>query len=488
MISPYTRDFQIQLLINLLRDKKFFEETVGRLHLSDFDLPPCRLIFEIARTYFLKHRELPPFRVIELELIQTLQYPSLEYETVLQEAEHESLAGIMSMFARSAPSDLAVPYYREKLHGFMSHMRLAAAKGLGLTAEQELAESVRIHSEVSKVGRNRVILVNATSRPPDMSAVLGGRIGIGLNKVDKLINYGLTSGQTGMVVACTGIGKTNTGLNMCVAAALKNTRSLFMTLENTVDMIHNRIFGMFAHIEAQHLIQRSLLDKNSAWRLDFVSGDAFRYHNYITIADCTQRPHGVDDIKDIISVWLEDQIERLGHKEEECRLINVDWIEKIVDAGIVGIHKNMSTADRIKHRMEALAEINRSFKKILWTSTQGTRAAQNHEIIVRGDIANSIHVMDPLDLCIGLAPSVIATDTRDDDDVTNPVCDRRLNVSLLKTRESAATGRHRQVYQGKTLRLWDDESQFTAATQLADQCNMDGLLKLMAPQSVTPGK
>jgi hypothetical protein len=321
-----------------------------------------------------------------------------------------------------------------------------------------------------------------------MSAVLGGRIGIGLNKVDKLINYGLTSGQTGMVVACTGIGKTNTGLNMCVAAALKNTRSLFMTLENTVDMIHNRIFGMFAHIEAQHLIQRSLLDKNSAWRLDFVSGDAFRYHNYITIADCTQRPHGVDDIKDIISIWLEDQIERLGHKEEECRLINVDWIEKIVDAGIVGIHKNMSTADRIKHRMEALAEINRSFKKILWTSTQGTRAAQNHEIIVRGDIANSIHVMDPLDLCIGLAPSVIATDTRDDDDVTNPVCDRRLNVSLLKTRESASTGRHRQVYQGKTLRLWDDESQFTAATQLADQCNMDGLLKLMAPQSVTPGK
>ena len=488
MISPYTRDFQIQLLINLLRDKKFFEETVSRLHLSDFDLPPCRLIFEIARTYFQKHRELPPFRVIELELVQTLQYPSLDYETVLQEAEHEALAGIMSMLARSATTDLAIPYYREKLHGYMSHMRLAATRGLGLSAEQELVESVRIHSEVSKVGRNRVILVNATSRPPDMAEMLGGRIGTGLNKIDKLINYGLASGQTGMIVACTGIGKTNTALNMCVAAALKNVRSLFMTLENPVDMIHNRIFGMFAHIEAQLLIQRSLLDKNSAWRFNYVIGETFRYHNYITIADCTQRPHSVEDIKDVINVWLEDQVERLGHKEEECRLIDVDWIERIVDDGIKGIHKNMSTADRIHHRMEALAEINRSFKKILWTATQGTRDAQKHEIIVRGDIANSIHVMDPLDLCIGLAPSVLATDIRDDDDITNPVCDRRLNVSMLKTRESAATGRHRQIYQGKTLRLWDDESQFTAATQLADQCNMDGLLKLMTPQAVTPGR
>ena len=68
MISlQFNRDYQCRLLINLLADEQLFAKLAQNLHLDDFELSACRLIYEIARDYHMKHHKLPPFSTVEFE-------------------------------------------------------------------------------------------------------------------------------------------------------------------------------------------------------------------------------------------------------------------------------------------------------------------------------------------------------------------------------------------------------------------------------------
>jgi len=101
----YTSDFQIKLLANLLSDKKWFGEVASSIHLSDFDMSPCRLVFEIARTYYEKFGDIPPSSVIQIEVERAIQNPMATYETVVQEQEYESLAYVMKCVSAINQSD-----------------------------------------------------------------------------------------------------------------------------------------------------------------------------------------------------------------------------------------------------------------------------------------------------------------------------------------------------------------------------------------------
>lgn len=490
----YTRDFQISLLIHLLYDPKFFKDVHERMHLTDFDLPACRLIFEITRAYYAKFKSMPSFNVLTLELIQATR-PSSPYETTLQDGELESLAGVMDMLGRFSLTNLTTPYFREHLPLYLCELRTRQVRELALPTQQEIEKIVNIRQDMTRLTGNQIILINAMDKIEDEDPVQGLRLSTGIAKVDGLLGGGIKRQETAMIVACTGVGKTNAMLNFTVSNALRGIYSLFITMENVASMIIRRYQGMMTNVDANWLIEHSSRrPQDVAWRLNYANSPQFRFNSHVTIADLCTGKHGVTDIERAIIQWKEHMIERRGLSENVCCLVCVDWLERVDSAGISRITKHMNDARVLQIILEELGEMARRHNVGMWTATQGTRDAQGREFLDIKHTAHAIHIHDPLDLSIGLAPVQTGNSTgvdlglSDDSNIVQPPCDRTLNISFMKARSGALTGRVRPLYQGPTLRFWNDKSTADKVNQYLSKCHSyDELERMYDLMLMKPG-
>lgn len=488
MISlVYTRDFQIKLLINMLSDSKFFEDVCHNVHLADFDLTACRLIFEVAREYFDKYQKVPPFDILTLQVERALHGFNTEYETTLQDGEYESLAGVLGMLARNKPEDLSVAYFRDELRGYLSHVRFAQAEERAQPAEQRIAEIVKMNEDLQRVNSDDIIFMNATKRSVEENINGEVHIGTGVHAIDNCINGGLLRKQIAMLVACTGVGKTCGMINFAANNAIRGYLSLFITLENPGKMIRDRYLGILANVDADWLGKGSeLWTPDVVWRMNYANSDSFRFADNVTIADCTLRAHSLADIERIIIKWKTMMIEKYGYSEDLCCLVFVDWLEKISAEGLHGLNRTTNEAKVLQLLLEALGEIARRHNVIIWTAMQGTRDAQGREVLDIKHTAHSIHAHDPLDLSIGLAPVVrvvagvdSAYITPNEDNSKQPPCDRRLNASFMKSRQAAVAGKYTSFYQGPTLRFWDKKDHADMAARYSKQCDMESVYRIM---------
>lgn len=494
MISMlYTKDFQIRMLAALYVDPKLFADTNGWFHLSDFDLAPCRLIFEVCRNFWRKNNRLPTFDILSLEVLAAVGAPG-KYETMIQLLEEEPLAQIMGIVHRTRWDPGSSAYFRAEINGYIKHMRLSQLDAMGITdAQSRMAETVRIHQEIERAGvsENDTLFMDALDRTEDPKMV-GDRIGLGVHGIDRLINMGLTRKMLAMLVACTGVGKTCGLINIGVNAALQALRSLFITLELPGQRIADRFQGIMAGIDAAWFSKpETLWTPDVQWRLNYAASPEFKYRNNMTIADCSERAQSLADIDAVIARWKDRQLSR-GFTDESCAVVFVDWLEKIDITGVKGVTKNTNDATALKKVLEHLGEIGRRHNVLIWTATQATRDAMGREVLDIKHTAHSIHVHDPLDLSIGIAPQQPPADNGNPAFIPNedtymsmgnevqPPCDRGLNASFMKTRYSAVAGKYTNFYQGPTLRFWDRKEQARIAQEMADAGDMEHMFMAMA--------
>lgn len=485
----YTKDFQIRLLAALYTDPKLFSDTHGWFHLADFDLAPCRLIFEITRSFWKTTGSLPTFDVLSIEVLRAVGSPG-RYETVIQLLDEEPLAQIMAIIHRTRYDSGTSTYFRGEIKNYLSHMRMSQLDAMGLVdANTRITETLRINEELSRAGIGETDVLFSNAMAADANQIKDGDfIGTGVRGIDRLINNGLKRGMEAMLVACTGVGKTCGLINISVSAALRNLRTLFITLELPRRAIADRFQGIVGNIDAAWFSKpETLWTPDVAWRLDYVRRPEFKYGQNITIADCSERAQTVQDLDTIIARWKAAQIAK-GICDEDCAVVFLDWLEKIDSAGVRGVTKNTNDATVLKKMLEEIGEMGRRHNVLIWTATQATRDAMGREVLDIKHTAHSIHVHDPLDLSIGLAPAVPPGDGNGDEryipnedtymavgNSAQPPCDRILNASFMKTRYAAVAGRYTDLYQGPTLRFWDSREQCRQAQQVANRQDMDSL-------------
>lgn len=491
MSLTYTRDFQIKMLVNLLADKKWFGEVASSMHLTDFDVTPCRLVFEIARTYYEKFSDLPPASVIQLEVERAINNPMTAYDTVVQDQELEALLYVMRAVMARNPADIAVDYYRHELRGYLSHVRMSQLQGNANqleSTEEHIANIVKLHDELGKIGDGESItFMDAMDAIEELQSGNACRVGTGLYTIDNMINGGLKSGQLGMLVAASGVGKTTGMLNFGVNAAIRGVHSLTITLENPGTMILGRFQSLMANIDIQ-LMSKPLAEwpQPSIDRLRYVNSPGFKFRNMMKCVDRSTKTQRVGEIDTIVGRWRDWLKSLPDYNQDNCAVVYVDWLEKLDPTGTPGINKNTPNDVVWQKVLEYLGEIARRHGVQMWTATQATRGALGKEIIESGMIAHSIHTLDPLDLAIGLAPvnsvkttGVDARGVKDDDAGEQPPCDRMMNASFLKARESPVAGKVKSFYQGKTLRFWPNPGVAALAFEMAESGRLDELYTIM---------
>lgn len=500
MISlTYTRDFQIKLLVNLISDAKWFGEVCGSIHLSDFDMVGCRLVFEVARSYYTKFGALPPAGVMQIEVERGVLNPMGTYETAVPPQEHESLAYVMRAVMKCSPSDIAIDYYRHELKGYLSHVRMSqlqAASDSMSSPEDQIANIVKLNDDLVKLGGgDSITFMDAMDKLDESQTTNSMRVGTGLHTIDNMINGGLKNGQIGLLVASSGVGKTTGMINFAVNAAIKAVPSLMITLENPGAMIMSRFQSIMANVDIKWLSQPvASWPQDARDRIAYVNSPEFKFRGYMSCVDRSTKTQRVSDMDAIIGRWVETLAAKPDYDDSKCKIVYIDWLEKLDPTGTPGINKNTAPDVIWQKVLEYIGEIARRHGVQAWTATQTTRGAIGKEIIEAVMIAHSVHALDPLDLAIGLAPINAATtpgvdvvvNQRDDDAAEQPPCDRMMNASFLKAREAPVAGKVRSFYQGKTLRFWPNKGTAMKALELAEAGRLDELYGTMELRPTAP--
>jgi replicative DNA helicase len=466
----YTRDWQLKFLCALISDPNFFSDAEKNLHIDDFDIPACRLVFEIVRRYYRKHEAMPTYSVIGIEIERACTGYDLSYSTAITSAEIESLGWVLKEVHRcysKMPNSENTPYFKSEMKTYLAQVRMAKLNSeFGTSAEHKIEAAVKIHDDLNKINGEDIEFENALDDIPEDLSTDALRVATGVPPIDLRINNGLKQKQIALLVAATGVGKTCGMINFAVNNAIAGLNSLFITLENPATMIKQRFQSIVGYFDASLFnTPLSKWPSDALERRKIVTAPSFPYAKSMTIADRSTKAQTMSDIEAIICKWKETMLKR-GLSEDECPVVYIDWIEKIDPTGLKHLNKSSNSSDVWQRVMESIGEIARRNNIVAWTAEQATRKAQASEWLKREDIAHSSHILDPVDVSIGIAPVKVdeykgrkgAVSIDDDDDSsTAPVCDRKLRASFLKIREGAGTNTACEFYQCPTLKFFPEQ-------------------------------
>jgi len=468
----FNRDYQCRLLVNMVRSSKLFGQLSADIHLNDFDLGGCRLIYEIVRSYYEKQKgTVPPFSTIELEVLRVLQGNDTQYETLVQPDEVESVANILGMIAGTPESQLDPSYFVASIREFLMNTRLLSIESQGLPADQKIAKIIKENELLNRVGNTALVFHNAMTKVEPLQGSDQERYGTGMLKIDRLLNGGICRRQHGVVIAGTGVGKTNFFLNCHVWAAVHNFMSLDIALEMELWMLRERFQAMMAHIDAGWFQAPNdpRFDPASAWRHSIAISPDFRYNDKFDVIDYSATYITLEQVRESIIAWKEHCYKKGHDVDKECCLVTLDYADKLLHDGLPGVTKNTNDSDKLTKISEGLANIGRQQNVAIWTASQITKNAVGREVLDVRHAAHCYHRSDATDIALGIAPIEQAAIQdgygNDDARVQGVTCDRQLNCSVMKARGTAAAGISEQTYQGATLKYWGHRDNFILASR-----------------------
>lgn len=494
--NEYSQDFQIKLLINLLLSQRFFDATVGQLRVEDFGTPACRLIYETARNYRAQYRRLPPFPSLETEVIRAMADTTGNVITRLEPSDMESLGVIMGWIANTRTAELDPDYYSSRLPGFIAFVRLSVLQGQQATSTVNdfIASVSNLQSQLASIGSTQYQFYDIMTPIPEELGSARPRLGWGVPRIDAKLGGGLTAQQSGLVVACTGVGKTTTMLGIEVHAAFQGKHSLFITCELPRHKIMERGQMMIGCIEAKWFkIPQAKWPPDIKARWNMIASPDSPLQGSVTviekIGNCT-----VFDIDSMIFNWKE-RIAQQGKNPADCAIVAVDWLDRIDPSGISRLSKGDNEERQFFRVFEKLDELKTKHDLIVWTATQAGKTGEGKEVLSRKDTSYGQSKHHLADFSMGVAPKAPGREEAnvEDEFVTNtanpnedasmqgtmiePPCDRELVISYMKTRDTSTQGQHTNVYQGPTLKLWENRQASEFIDRIAKKGDVRGMFE-----------
>ena len=471
--TRFDKSWQLGLLTALLSDQKFFTSVEYNLNKNVFGTPGLRLAYEVAVTLYREspEKKLPSWNVYQLEMMAAIDNVDDKYSTSITPDQVEYMMTVMEAVkvALSHPSTTDTEYYRKDLKDFVRNAMYRNVNVAAMTPDERISYAHKVEDESNKMDASRSKILSIKDlmgiRREARNDVC--RIGTGIRRIDELTNGGLRPGETGLIIAGSGVGKTTAMLNFAVNNAKLGHDALFLTLENGTDMIQNRVTSIVSSVPASQVSLYEAFMETEPYAVEAIERSYKSIvWDHLRIGNLTDRKYTCDGIGAMIEEWQNEL------KEEKinsgCQVVYVDWLEEIDQSGL---HiERSANSDIIWQRvMSELCQIARNRNVVLWTAQQVNRQAKTKDILTQADVAHSSSVFNPIDLGIGLAEvhkndhragmrNIESLGMMSSDTSKKPDTDRMMRISFTKGRESSVVGKTVLLYQGSSLKLWDDKS------------------------------
>lgn len=470
---------QVQALNLMFHDREIFEYwTDLPVKLDDFSSPTYQLTYELLENYYAYYKDVKDvnqttFESMAAYALQTNQ----DIQTELTPEEYPALTDTFEQVFRKIDLDPATSKQQ-----FFTHIRNTRIKrvnskyhdalNLGLPADEYAKEIAKINEmelpDVAISDKFSIGIANAFD-----SVIVSPeeflRIPTGINVIDNAIIGGLSAKdhEIGLGVALTGVGKTNMLLNFTIGAILADYYVLFITLELSKHQITRRLMAMLAHINARTVAQ----PLETAWKKEEVERFKLltksKVSNHVTVCELTDADYSPRDIENVIKTWKKAHKKQHGNSDK-CLLVCVDWLDQLVPDDR---KKNADEWSSLTKTCKDLKKVAAKQAVAMWTVTQANRGASGTKKIAMHHVASAFGKLYYAAVVLGLSSEAEEQQAADgvDPSLKKPDdpefdCDKELTLSIIKNREGPKYTL--PLYQGKTLRMWTQKSDYDAVEQL----------------------
>lgn len=479
MNDRFDADFRKRLLMALCADPDFFRKAVDFLRPEMIIERPIQFAYSVILRCYEREGQLPSADVLQLSALDDLKNPDIAYELKPADSELEDYIDTISMacVGLKIRSTEQTAYMSSKLKDFLQMCYMAAIPSEA-TPSQRLEMYSQIYSQMqtydSTATANALTLDEALARMSE-TVDIRNRIGTGLSSVDGPLNGGLAPGEIGLIVAPSGTGKSNAMLNFACENALRGNQSLYITLELSQPTVLARIIAILSGIRASQISRGTSNKAMETWTEsekrrfhDLVDKDGKYRHilESIKILEYTDRHVTPDTLKQDILKWKEGKI-KAGIDESRMGFVAVDWLNNIDPSTLSMVSKNQNQAYIMEKVTEALRQMGSATGTRVWTAQQAARSALNKEVLTMQDGRDSSGTFNPVDIAMGLAikkeigdKGAVSVKMYDNKSQVKMDPDREMVWSIMKDRNSGATGACIKFYQGPSLKFYESKKEY----------------------------
>jgi hypothetical protein len=463
----FPKKFQFELLRHLIVSPEFYRSASPMLKVSDFDFPPCQIVYDALCSYWRAHKKQPDPAILDLivaDFAQNGGSESMALRMEEQPAFNEFWLGIRMQYG--APLNLE--YFQAQLVRFIQSARfntiMAGVQGGSPEAiRQALLQAQELKKLEGQIGAGTIQFTDAWKDHIPLAPENYIRIPTGIIGIDNNTDNGLGPGEMGMVMACPGVGKSNTLLNIAGGAVSAGYRVLFITFELSKMRVEQRFHSITANIYA-----KSLRRPAERWTdAEFHRWVFVREHIMpmgLVVYDFSRKTNTpLEAVDTVIKQWKHQMLERFGTIGPPL-LVCLDWLHpQYIRVQHPRDAKSHEILAALAKEVNAMARDN---SVALWAACQGNRGADGKEILDMRDAAGAYDISQPIDVGVGIAPMrdmsipvQVFTNAGEDDNNTagDLVQDgRMLSMNSFKNRDNMPF--KFELFQGPTLRLFTQRS------------------------------
>jgi len=502
---------QVKLLCALASDFEFFRENVPNLHLSDFPSLAPRIVFETIVAHWRRYGSLPTAVVLPDEVLNALRGIGPDgKDSIVTSVPNTLLQSVASCLGQvitsiGHPDPKNSEYFRDRWQDYLSEVRVGQLNS-ETSAREQLRKAAKLNEEIEKIsGTRQSEAVTAGKRIlRKRSGPQRKRFGTGVWPIDLRMKMGMQTGELGVVMASTGVGKSNMLINFAVNAALRGQRVLFLSLEVEDETILKRLQAMIG------VFNMSMMDKyEEEWaehypkeleRYNYLTAKGFPYIDYITVnTEYTTKKPKCADIEREIKSWKKKMYAE-GLTDDDCPLVCIDYIHQIDWSDVATKNDNLNTQyGNIALRLHQLAVETHS---IIWTAQQAARGCEKKQHLSVSDLADSIDIARTAEVILGMSLVGIhprtgqeidlnsaenkVTEESEDDPVDKFADKERLiNIDFCKLRNSGEKGTFCTVFQSKSLRLYTNAHYSDLTEEKVNSMPLESFYMAVKPKTVT---
>lgn len=352
----FTVAFQVDVISYLFNDNNIFRKFLKYIQLSYFTEFQFRDIMEIALNFFEKYEEIPNKSTLLNELNKVCL--KTNGRTILQ--DYQDYVNKIYKFSFNEK------YIQEELLYFI-RIRAVYEALKQCTSFMHLEDKVlNIVTEAVNV-KNKILFDGGYDYKKEINSRIEllkkdirtiNQVPISMIDIDRVTYGGLGSGELGVVIGQTGVGKSIFLCNVAIGACMINKKVFYATMESDVTPLAKRIDGQVSNYTFDEMKQKIDKLKTSVMRLP---GEL----------KMKEFPQGATTASDI-SRYIND-------------LIVNGFLPDIIVVDYIGIMSSEKRFKNLRHEIQNICQnlisrIAKRFKIPLWSAHQSSEVVQETDI------------------------------------------------------------------------------------------------------------
>lgn len=371
-ISDLGRNYQLDLLSEIVTDPKFGETVIERLQPAHFTVDVFQKIITIIKKYHEKHETI-------------LNYPNLRTEIEMQVPKDQIAlrAQILDTVAELEANKIANKNVQDFATKFTKMQALKIVWGdLGKKIDRGVVED---YDQIEKKLKDVFIykeVEDSITIYHDIDNVLSDDyrdpIDTGIEGLNEIMDGGLARGELALVIAPLGVGKTTFLSKVANGGYMAGKNVLQIFFEDKEKDVQRKHFTVMTKIPLKELGDNSNVVKNSIANIKENLKEKYG-ETHLFLQKLPADGVTIGKIKNIIK-----KLNAKGHKID---LLVIDYVDCISLEKEVAGTEEWSNEGKIMRLLETMIE---EMDVACWTATQGNRASTSIDVVKTENMGGSL--------------------------------------------------------------------------------------------------